>query len=731
MNKFITLLILCLSFLTASGTETSRPRLLLTKEGVREIKAQLGRNPLTDAAFAKAKAVADAAVAGPVEVPVPQDVGGGYTHEKHKQNYTDMYNAGVVYQITGDKKYADFVRRMLLAYAEIYPSLPVHPARFTKTPGKIFYQILNEAVWLTFTANAYDCVYEYIPAAERRRIEDNLFRPVVEFMENGTPANNTAFNSMHNFGTWMTAGTGMIGYVMDDREMVDKALKGSAKDGKTGFLPQLGALFSPEGYYDEGPGYQRYAIYPFITLAECINNNQPELHIFDYRGGILRKAVNTLLQCTYEGDIFLMNDAIAKDIHTYEILFSTNIAYKAAPKEKGMLGMVQQQGIVTLTDAGATAAKAIAKGEAKPFAFRSEVIKAGPDGNDGGLAIIRGNDANNSCVTLKATTHGGGHGHFDRLSTIFFANGTTIVPDYGSARFINVVAKAKGGYAPENKSFAQLSIAHNTVVADSTTHFRGVGRDALKAGAKINFSDFADPAFQIVSATENNAYKGVSMNRSVALVRNEALEYAFVLDIFRLTADREHVYDLPYYYNGHFMSSNFAYDKNAARLEPMGRRNGYQHLWKEATGSPEGSFMQLCWLENKRFYTLSTAVSTPCTPYLVKTGANDPDYNLVTRNGVLLRTSSPVANHTYVSVIEPHGSYDLVTETTRNAESEIEELTILHDADDYTFVRITTRQGKHLLIAVVNSGYDTKRRHTFLLGPERFEWTGNYALFNK
>ena len=124
-------------------------------------------------------------------------------------------------------------------------------------------------------------------------------------------------------------------------------------------------------------------------------------------------------------------------------------------------------------------------------------------------------------------------------------------------------------------------------------------------------------------------------------------------------------------------------------------------------------------------------MSTPCTPYLVKTGANDPDYNLVTRNGVLLRTSSPVANHTYVSVIEPHGSYDLVTETTRNAESEIEELTILHDADDYTFVRITTRQGKHLLIAVVNSGYDTKRRHTFLLGPERFEWTGNYALFNK
>ena len=480
LNLMAALLLTVATLFSAAGAP-HRPCLLLTQDGVAALRDEMGKNPLVDKAFAEAKAVADKAVSEPVVVPQPLDVGGGYSHEKHKENYMQMYQAGVVYQLTGEKKYAEFVRRMLLDYAEIYPDLSLHPARFTKTPGKIFYQVLNEAVWLTFTANAYDCVYDHIPAAERERIETRLFRPMVEFMENGVPDNYRAFNSMHNFGTWMAAGTGMIGYVMGDRDLVDKALKGSTKEGKTGFLAQLDALFSPDGYYDEGPGYQRYAIYPFVTLAECIDHNDPGIGVFRYRDGILQKAVNSLLQCTYEGDIFLMNDAIAKDIHTYEILFSADIAYKASPRDKGLLDIVERQGVVTLTDAGAAAARAIARGEAQPFDYRSTVIRSGPDGRDGGLGIIR-SAANNTCLTLKATTHGGGHGHFDRLSMIYFANGTPVIPDYGSARFINVVAKARGGYVPENRSFAQLSIAHNTVTIDSTTHFSGSSREAQKQG---------------------------------------------------------------------------------------------------------------------------------------------------------------------------------------------------------------------------------------------------------
>lgn len=647
LNLMAALLLTVATLFSAAGAP-HRPCLLLTQDGVAALRAEMGKNPLVDKAFAEAKAVADKAVSEPVVVPQPLDVGGGYSHEKHKENYMQMYQAGVVYQLTGEKRYAEFVRRMLLGYAEIYPDLSLHPARFTKTPGKIFYQVLNEAVWLTFTANAYDCVYDHIPAAERERIETRLFRPMVEFMENGVPDNYRAFNSMHNFGTWMAAGTGMIGYVMGDRDLVDKALKGSTKEGKTGFLAQLDALFSPDGYYDEGSGYQRYAIYPFVTL----------------------------------------------------------------------------------TDAGAAAARAIARGEARPFDYRSTVIRSGPDGRDGGLGIIR-SAANNTCVTLKATTHGGGHGHFDRLSMIYFANGTPVIPDYGSARFINVVAKARGGYAPENRSFAQLSIAHNTVTIDSTTHFSGSSREAQKQGARILFSDFSDRSFQIVSAMDDKAYKGVTMRRSVALIEHGSLEYPVVLDIFRLLADKPHVYDLPYYYNGHLMSTSYPYDKQVDRLTPMGTRNGYQHLWREAVGHPEGDFTQLCWLENGRFYTLSAVSSTPCTPYLVKTGANDPDYNLVTRNGVLFRTAEPTAAQTFVSVIEPHGNYDLVTETTRTAESQIERVELLAADENTVLVRISILGGGQFTVALADDGSAADARHALDAQGRTYRWKGTHKIFDK
>ncbi len=711
-----------------AATGSGHPKLMLTAEGISRFRSQIGANPLTDAAYRKAKSIADAAVSSPLVIPEPKDVGGGYSHEKHKSNYTDMYNAGVMYQLTGDERYAEYVRKMLKGYADMYPDLPVHPARFTKTPGKIFYQVLNEAVWLVYAANAYDCVYDYIPADERKYIESNLFRPMVDFMENGLPENRKAFNSMHNFGTWMTAGTAMIGYVMNDEVMVKKALYGSDMNGSTGFLRQLDVLFSPDGYYDEGPGYQRYAIFPFVTLAECIDRNDPGLEVFRYRNGILGKAVNTLLQCTYEGDVFLMNDAIQKNIHTYEILFSTNIAYKSDPSDTGMLGMIERQGIVTLTDAGALASEAIAAGQATDFRFRSGMIASGPEGKDGGLGIIRFQGQGDPCVTLKATTHGGGHGHFDRLSIMYFNGGVPVIPDYGSARFINVVSKAKGGYAPENTTFAKQSIAHNTMSVDSSCHFGGVPKEALKESAKVEFYDFSDPKMQIMSASDTNAYPGVRLCRTVALLSLEKFDHPVVLDIFRASSDSSHVYDLPYYYNGHLMSVNFGYDKDFSSLSPMGTGTGYRHLWKEASGIPSDGFTQLTWLENGTFYTLNSWSSIQYTDYLVKTGANDPDYNLVTRNGILLRNVSPEKDFTVVSVIEPHGNYDLVTETTVQGESGIIGIRTAYEDEICMLVEIRTVGDSPVMVGVSKTAGEDKAL-TVEFGGREYSWDGYIGVF--
>ena len=109
-----------------------------------------------------------------------------FTHEKHKNNYYEMNASGMLYQITGEKKYAQFVLGMLKKYAEIYPTLGTHPAQNSETPGKLFWQALNEAVWLFHTANAYDCVYNFINLTDRTYIEKNLFYPMTEFQDSST-----------------------------------------------------------------------------------------------------------------------------------------------------------------------------------------------------------------------------------------------------------------------------------------------------------------------------------------------------------------------------------------------------------------------------------------------------------------------------------------------------------------------------------------------------------------
>jgi hypothetical protein len=120
--------------------KNEHPSLILTKAGVEKIKAQLGSIPLFDKTLANVKEEVDAEIIIGIEVPIPKDFSGGYTHERHKKNYLMMQKAGVLYQILGDDKYAKYVKDMLLEYAKIYPTLPVHPQTRSYARGKLFWQ---------------------------------------------------------------------------------------------------------------------------------------------------------------------------------------------------------------------------------------------------------------------------------------------------------------------------------------------------------------------------------------------------------------------------------------------------------------------------------------------------------------------------------------------------------------------------------------------------------------
>ena len=94
-----------------------------------------------------------------VPVPVPADGGGGYTHEQHKQNAKTIYEAGMLYELTGNADYKEFAAEILSDYAALYPSLELHPKRKENhPPGRLFWQGLNESWWLVYVAQGYEAI---------------------------------------------------------------------------------------------------------------------------------------------------------------------------------------------------------------------------------------------------------------------------------------------------------------------------------------------------------------------------------------------------------------------------------------------------------------------------------------------------------------------------------------------------------------------------------------------
>lgn len=666
----------------------------------------------------------DAMIKRGIDVPVPKDPGGGCTHEQHKRNYQAIEAAGTLYRLTGDKRYASYARDVLLQYARLYPTLGPHPAGRGEIPGRLFWQTLNDSVWVVHAIAGYDAIRDTLSPADRRNIDDNVFRAMARFMSDQSPDN---FNKIHNHATWAVAAVGMTGYVLRDRPLVSKALKGTKEDGSAGFLKQIDQLFSPDGYYEEGPYYQRYALAPFILFADAIERNEPQRHIFQYRDGVLLKAVDALVQTSYGGYFFPINDAILdKGLDTEELVAGIDIAY-AQTGDAHLLSVAERQQRVLLSPEGLQVATALKAGKAKPFAFRPALLRDGGDGRQGAMSILRMNGEDGQALVMKNTTQGMGHGHFDKLNWLFYDNGQRVVTDYGAARFLNVEAKQGGIYLPENKTWARQTVAHNTLVVDEASHFDGdwkVGEERPPTPLLFAVTDDT----QITSARMDRAYDGVSFIRTMALVSHPELGQPVVIDLLHVTGAKAARYDLPLHFNGHIMQVGFKAEHALAQRPVLGKDNGYQHLWVDATSPPAQEQRTLEWLLDGRFYTYRFASSAPSSVILAESGANDPDFNL-RREPVLIQRMDGQKEATFFGVLEPHGEYNGTAEYVRGANSRIDRIERLVGSDADVVV-LTLAGGKTLALGVAADPSRADVEHHVSGNGDDYRWRGGWARFD-
>ena len=684
--------------------------------------AQAENESRFDAMIADLSTQVDARMEAGVPVPVPADSGGGYTHEQHKQNAKTIYEAGMLYRQTGKDTYRDFAKDILFDYAELYPTLGLHPKVKPETPSRLFWQGLNEAWWLVYVIQGYEAIKDDLSQEDRETIETGLIRPMAEFLSAGSPQ---TFNRIHNHGTWAAAAVGMTGYVIDDRDFVDKALYGLDKSGEAGFLKQVEELFSPDGYYNEGPYYQRYALMPFVLFAQSIERNDPDLKIFDHRDEVLQKAIYSVIQQSYDGRFFPINDAIReKGLNTAELRYAVAIAYDLTG-DASLLSIAERQAFVVPTPEGKAVADAIDAGETLPFAFQSQLLRDGPNGDRGALIALRSGPAvDDAAVVFKATSQGLGHGHFDRLSLIYYDNEGEILADYGASRFLNVEPKNGGKYLPENETWAKQTIAHNTLVVDQTSHFYGDWRVGEEAGTKLLAYDGTQGA-SFAAAEIDEVYNGVTLKRVIAMVDNEA-GGQYIIDVMSGAGDGEHTFDLPFHFKGQLIETSFPFEHATQRLEPLGTSNGYQPLWKTAQTPvlSAGTKNDFSLVVDDKFYTMTFKSDQSVTSYLNRLGANDPDNNLRNEQSLVLRAKG--ASASFMSVYERHGRYDNDEEVTIYSGGSVEDIQMSR-LDDVSIYSVESKSGGAIYLLVADSA-DAVAEHSISHQGQAIAWVGPVGL---
>jgi hypothetical protein len=475
----------------------------------------------------------------------------------------------------------------------------------------------------------------------------------------------------------------------------------------------------------EGPYYIRYALMPFFHFAEAVQRRQPALGIYAYRDSILKKGLYSAVETAYPNGVFApINDASrTMGLGAPEVVLAVDLTWQRYGANDNLLGAAAIQDGVVLNGAGLSVARALAARPTAPaLGFRSVEFTDGFDGTRGGLGILRsgaGRDA--TMLLMKYGVHGQGHGHFDKLHFTFFDGGREVIPDYGFSRWINVEPKFGGRYLPENDSYAMQSIAHNTVVVDTATQNAGNEKADEAVWGERHFFDARDSRVQAMSARADRFYPGVGMQRTMLLVRDARLPYPVVVDLFRLTSGPAHTYDYPIHFRGQLVASSVKYDASVTRQEPLGTRDGYQHIWREASGHSD-SAMSVTWLDGNRYYTATSSGSPGTELILGRTGANDPSFNLISEPLFVLRRRA--ADHLFATVIEPHGYFNEAEERSLQARPRIRAVKVLESSAIGSAVEVKGEGGLTWTVLVSNGPASTTARHR--LGA--YEWTGNVEV---
>jgi hypothetical protein len=423
---------------------------------------------------------------------------------KHMALARAASNLGLAAVLFDRPEYAEKALNILLGYAERYSSYPLLDVGGGQgaSAARIMDQTLNEAIWLIDIVWAYDLILGVGVGteAEYRKIENQLIRPSI-----ATISKCKAGKS--NWQSWHNGALACAAIVLKDEKLLNEVLN----DPSNGFFFQMKNSVTADGVWYEGSWtYHFYALQPLLKTTEAC-----------FRCGInlyrecpqLKKLLEAPLQQ-------LMPDGMLPALHDST---PTSLAYELYEVGAARYGDPIFEDVLTRSDRSSIEALILGVPNPKPapMSLKSIVLK------DAGLAVLR---RGGQYLCLDFGPHGGGHGHLDKLAVNYFVAGQVFAPDLGRGWPYNL---------PIHGQWYRQTLSHNTVVVD--------GEPQKECSGSLEWYEFRQEC-DAVCALAESCYEGVRMKRTLLMGED------WLLDVFEVESDKEHVYDWVWHGRGEFSS---------------------------------------------------------------------------------------------------------------------------------------------------------------------------------
>jgi hypothetical protein len=547
------------------------PCTLLDKDDIDALKKGLTTNDEEKKAFDTLKADADKKLGEDLGVPIAQKAPDGSwmypgdmpgitkLPDVSENNATAMAKLGMMYQLTGDAKYADYAKKMLLAYADNYNNYG-HRKGWTITryrssqDGRLTGQFLTDGFWLCRVALAYDLIYN-LPSwtpTERAHVRDDLFRAIeVEFGDAAGPEN--YLNATHNRSCVCTSATLMAGYATDDDKMINDALYGwnGTKDKPTGGLLKVhfGECILPDGMWIEGaPGYQLG-----IASAGLFNDAETLWHhgidMYRYRGGVLKQMLDSAIYLAYpdkQMTLPRLHDSQGGGLLADLAWLNNDFG---VPFECGYRRYQDPRFLPIVRNATKTFSQTSSAGpvslflDLPPAANDPAPVSENVNFYSTGYGLLRIPNAGGVTQLTHEYGESAGHGHPSKLSIDLFTQGDPVMP------FPGVIFPYDN---PLDKAWFWTTIANSTLGVDQIAQLYSKNKFRNKsAGDPVAPQLVYGPAstMGLQRAWSNSIQPGITEDRSLFMTGD------YLADIFGGFDTAPHTYDLAWHARSSLQSS--------------------------------------------------------------------------------------------------------------------------------------------------------------------------------